>query len=67
MDEEGPNEDYASCEEREELTSRYKLRDRSKIKKPSTYTDYECSFILLVEENEPQTYNEALSSEEAKM
>ncbi|KMQ86201.1 integrase core domain protein, partial [Lasius niger] len=61
------NDDYASCEETEELTKRYELRDRSKLRKPTAYEDYEVNFTSLVEENEPQTYVEAMSGRESEM
>lgn len=49
------NNDYESCEETEDLT-RYELRNRSKLKKPTVHEDYEMNFMSLIEDNEPQIY-----------
>lgn len=57
---------YESCNEDEESTQGYDLRDRNKLKKPSTYKDFELSYVSVAEEDEPQTYDEAMASRESK-
>lgn len=56
---------YKSCKESEEQTPTYNLRDRSKIKIPVIYDDYELGFMSIAEEEEPQTYKDAISNRES--
>lgn len=58
---------YGSCEEDIEQAPSYNLRDRNKLKKPSKYEDFEVGFMSIAEEDEPQTYSEAISSEDSEM
>lgn len=64
MNEESVSEKYTSCEENEETSQKYLLRDRSKLRKPTAFEDYELSCMTVIEEDEPQTYRQAVSSKE---
>jgi len=65
------NEDDASCNEDDVLSNeentrpKYNLRDKNNIKRPAKFEDYHMSFLSIMEQGEPKTYGEAISSNES--
>ncbi|KMQ86579.1 gag-pol polyprotein [Lasius niger] len=65
------NEDDASCNKDDVLCNeentrpKYNLRDKNNIKRPAKFEDYHISFLSIMEQGEPKTYGEAISSNES--
>lgn len=58
------NEDDTNQEENENQTK--SLRNRNKLKKPQKYQDYETCFLVMNDEDEPETYEEAMERNDSK-